>query len=210
MHNPDETREQSGSEAGPPTGTASSPASGASTGSSTRPTSTERIVEQASRESFPASDPPSYTPSRSGRVDRQLDDVPLMPVDDNRIAARTWGDALCAAFDHGDVEAISGMLTADAMVRIGSANQLVGRDAARDWMTRYLAALGETIHKIIDVRVDGDALFIEAEVNVRTHDGVKLMRPEAISARLRDGLASRMIVYGALSVEPAGAGTNAA
>lgn len=130
-----------------------------------------------------------------------------MPVSDDRVVARSWGEALCTAFDHCDVEAISGMLTADAMVRIGSASQLVGRDAARDWMTRYLHALGETIHKIIDVRVDGDAVFIEAEVNVRTHDGVKLMRPEAISARLRDGLASRVIVYGAPSVEPNRAGT---
>ena len=92
------------------------------------------------------------------------------------------------------------MLAADVMVRIGSANLLVGRDAARDWMAQYLHALGETIHKIVDVRVDGDAVFIESEVNVRTHDGVKLMRPEAISARLRDGLASRLIVYGAPSV----------
>lgn len=133
-----------------------------------------------------------------------------MPVSDERMAARSWGEALCTALDHGDVDAISGMLTVDALVRIGSASQLVGRDAAREWMTRYLHALGETIHKIIDVRVDGDAVFIEAEVNVRTHDGVKLMRPEAISARLRDGLASRVIVYGAPSVEPESAGTSAA
>lgn len=204
MHNPDASHAQSGSEAG----TSSATPASASTTSSTRPTSSERIVEQASRESFPASDPPSYTPSRSGGVDRQHDDVPLMPVNDDRIAARSWGESLCAALDTGDVDAISGMLTADAMVRIGSASQLVGRDSAREWMSQYLHALGDTIHKIIDVRVDGDAVFIEAEVNVRTHDGVKLMRPEAISARLRDGLASRMIVYGAPSVEPNGSATS--
>lgn len=168
-----------------------------------RPPRTERVVEQASRESFPASDPPSYTPSRSGRVDRKHDDVPLMPADDARAEARVWGEALCTAMDSCDADAIAALLAVDAMVRIGSAELLVGRDAAHAWMSRYLRSLGSTVHHVTDIRVDGDALFIEAEVNVRTHDGVKLMRPEAISARLRDGRASRLIVYGAPSVEPA-------
>jgi len=170
------------------------------TAEQTRPPRTERVVEQASRESFPASDPPSYTPARSGRVDRQLDDVPLMPTDDARAEGRVWGEALCKAMDSCDADAIASMLAIDAMVRIGSAEQLVGRDAAHAWLSRYLESLGSTSHHVTDIRVDGDALFVEAEVNVRTHDDVKLMRPEAISARLRDGLASRLIVYGAPSV----------
>lgn len=165
-----------------------------------QPVLTDRVVEQASRESFPASDPPAFTPARSGKPSRQTDDVPLAPVDDLRESARAWADRICAALDSGDADAIAGMLTEDAAIRVGSAGLLVGRNAAREWLDQYLPALGTTDHHIIDVRVDGDAVFIEAEVNVRGHDGHKVMRPEAISVRLRQGSASRLIVYGAPSM----------
>ena len=165
-----------------------------------QPVRTERVVEQASRESFPASDPPAFTPARSGGASHEPDDMPLLPVDEARIAAREWADRICAAMDHCDFDALAGMLTEDAMVRVGSAQLLVGRDAARKWLEHYLPVLGSTSHHITDVRVDGDAVFVEAEVNVRGNDGLKVMRPEAISARLRQGAAARLIVYGAPSM----------
>ncbi|MEO7520874.1 MAG: nuclear transport factor 2 family protein [Gemmatimonas sp.] len=169
-----------------------------------QPVRTERVVEQASRESFPASDPPSFTPSRTGKASRERDDVPLLPVDESRDAAREWAERICSALDHADIDAVVSMLTEDAMVRVGSAGLLVGRDAARSWLQHYLPSLGSTIHHITDVRVDGDAVFVEAEVNVRSHDGIKVMRPEAISVRLRQGAASRLIVYGAPSLNTVG------
>lgn len=165
-----------------------------------QPVRTERVVEQASRESFPASDPPSFTPSRSGGASHEPDDVPLLPLDEARSSAREWAEKICKAMDKGDVETLAEMLTEDAAVRIGSAQLLVGRDAARKWLQQFLPALGTTEHHITDVRVDGDAVFVEAEVNVRGNDGLKVMRPEAISARLRQGAAARLIVYGAPSL----------
>lgn len=175
-------------------------ASSATPPASPQPVRTERVVEQASRESFPASDPPSFTPSRTGKATRDVDDVPLTPLDQSRVDAREWAERMCTAMDKADVDAIVGMLTEDAMVRVGSAGLLVGRDAARNWLQQYLPSLGSTIHRITDVRVDGDAVFAEAEVDVRSHDGLKVMRPEAISVRLRQGFASRLIVYGAPSM----------
>jgi ketosteroid isomerase-like protein len=174
--------------------------SNSTTPSSPQPVRTERVVEQASRESFPASDPPSFTPSRTGKASHEPDDVPLIPLDEARVAAREWAERICTALDQDDVEGVVSMLTEDAMVRVGSAGLLVGRDAAREWFQQYLPSLGSTIHHITDVRVDGDAVFAEAEVNVRSHEGHKVMRPEAISVRLRQGFASRLIIYGAPSL----------
>lgn len=165
-----------------------------------QPVRTERVVEQASRDSFPASDPPAFTPSRTGGASHEPDDIPLLPADDARTGAREWAEKICSAMDEGNVDMLVEMLTEDAAVRVGSAQLLVGRDAARAWFQQFLPALGSTAHHIIDVRVDGDAVFVEAEVNVRGHDGLKVMRPEAISARLRQGAASRLIVYGAPSL----------
>lgn len=82
------------------------------------------------------------------------------------------------------------------MVRVGPGGLIVGREAARSWFEPFLHGLGTTSHHITDVRIDGDAIFVEAEVNVRGNEGAKEMRPQAISVRMRQGAASRLIVYG--------------
>ena len=168
--------------------------------SPSQPVRTERVVEQASRESFPASDPPSFTPTRSGGADNRPDDEPLVDESPEQLNARDWADSMCKAMDARDADGVAALVTADAAVRVGSAKLLVGRENARKWLGSYLDSLGDTVHHLVDVRCDKDAVFIESEVNVRTADGVKLMRPEAISARLRQGLASRLTIYGAPSL----------
>jgi ketosteroid isomerase-like protein len=164
----------------------------------------DRRVEEASEESFPASDPPTFTPTGAGRVNRQaaggFADAPLPPSDTVTPQSRQWADALVTAMDREDLEAIGALLTEDAAVRWGEGPLLVGRAASLRRVEEWFRMSGPLERHVTDVRGDDDAVFIELEVRGTRH-GSAASWPEAVSARLRQGAASRVTVYGALPGE---------
>lgn len=156
----------------------------------------DRLVHEASEESFPASDPPQYSRER-GTPSLSTDDA--LPRDP-RAEARSWADHFVGALDHDDLAALMPAFTEDAALRIGSGELMVGRTAIAKGITHWLEQIGVTRHHVLDVRVDDDAIFVESEVTYQTSDGATGTWPEVISARRRQGAASRLVIYGAPAI----------
>lgn len=104
--------------------------------------------------------------------------------------------------DAEDLSQIPELVTEDAIVRIGNGPMLVGREIVIRWLRQWFQVVGPMMHQVTDLRVDGDALFVETEVTGQTADGQGVAWPEAISARLRGEQASRLTVYGARASMP--------
>lgn len=181
-------------------GTDRTPRIGAESGSDTVPNATthsDRRVERASVESFPASDPPAFTRTRAGGGARAK-----LADSGQHFAAlhasewtEQWVASLIDALDAHDAETVGALLTDDAIMRWGDAPPAVGRQAAVAYLLQWFAGQPPADRHILDVRGDNEAVFIEIDVRGPADREIE-STPEAISARLRAGGASRLTRYG--------------
>lgn len=181
-------------------GTDRTPRTGLESGGDTVPNATTRSdqrVERASMESFPASDPPAFTRTRAAGATRAR-----LADSGQHFAAlhasdwtEHWVASLIDALDAHDAETIGALLTEDVIMRWGDAPLVVGRPAAVAYLRHWYAEQAPVDRHILDVRGDDDAVFIEIDVRGPADQEVDSC-PEAISARLRAGGASRLTRYG--------------
>ncbi len=173
---------------------------GVESGGDTVPSATTRSdqrVERASIESFPASDPPAFTRTHAAGAARAK-----LADSGQHFAAlhasewtEQWVASLIDALDAHDAETVGALLTEDVIMRWGDAPLVVGRQAAVAYLLRWFAEQSPADRHILDVRGDNDAVFIEVDVRGPA-DQESESSPEAISARLRAGGASRLTRYG--------------
>lgn len=169
-------------------------------GGDTVPSATTRSdqrVERASMESFPASDPPAFTRTRAAGAAR----AKLADSGQHFAALRAsdwteqWVASLIDALDAHDAETMGALFTDDVILRWGDAPLVVGRQGAVAYLLHWFAEQSPADRHILDVRGDNEAVFIEIDVRGPADQETDSC-PEAISARLRAGGASRITRYG--------------
>jgi len=90
-----------------------------------------------------------------------------------------WLDALFACIDRGDAEGFASYLAPGARFRFGNAPPVRGRDAVRESVAGFLAALARVEHRLEDRWLLPDAAVVAGSVSYTRHDGSTLQAPFA-------------------------------
>lgn len=108
-----------------------------------------------------------------------------------------WVQQVFRSIDARDATAFAAFLAEDAVFRYGSQPAVTGRAAVCDHVAGFFAGLEGLSHELLGFWWgEPDALcFIRGEVTYRLPGGVSATLPFLNQLQLRDGLATRYLIY---------------
>ena len=109
----------------------------------------------------------------------------MTAVGTTRDATIEWARALYAeSVDRKDAAGFAAAFTADAWLRFGNADPLVGRDAIREAIAGFFTGFAALRHESKGEFLDGDTLILEAVVTYTRHDRRQVSIPAVTIFRL--------------------------
>lgn len=99
----------------------------------------------------------------------------------NPTLSREVADRLVAAVQSADAhlntDAFLALLSEQVIFRIGSAPEVLGREAVRRAVATLFASMKSITHKTIQLTVDGDKIFLQASVQFDPKQGASATLP---------------------------------
>jgi len=111
----------------------------------------------------------------------------------------TWTRKLFAAIDGKDVEGFLSFLDPDCELRFGNAPAVGGRSAVGATVAGFFDSLSGLRHDLEEEWRSGDTLVVRGDVSYFRKDGSVLAVPFVNILTLRNGLATRYLIYADLS-----------
>ncbi len=109
------------------------------------------------------------------------------------------------AVDSKDASAFVTHLTPDAVFRYANAPPVIGKDAIREAVAQFFAAVASLRHDIEQTWVLGEMVFVKGEVNYVRHDASKAGPfPFLNLFKMRDGQIAEYLIY--VDISPLWAG----
>jgi ketosteroid isomerase-like protein len=103
--------------------------------------------------------------------------------------------AIFAAFDAKDIDALAALMTDDVRLQIGNADVVHGKAQFVDALQAFFASVTSFRHTVTNVWSDLDAVIAELTVHYTRLDGRELTLPCCNVFRVRDGAIADYRVY---------------
>jgi ketosteroid isomerase-like protein len=119
----------------------------------------------------------------------------------SEVATRSAGSplhhaqAIFAAFDAKDIDALAALVTQDVRLQIGNAEVVLGKAEFVQALQAFFGSVTSFRHTVTNVWSDHDAVIAELQVQYTRLDGRKLTLPCCNVFRVRDGAVSDYRVY---------------
>ena len=103
--------------------------------------------------------------------------------------------AIFAAFDAKDIDALAGLMTDDVRLQIGNADVVNGKARFVEALQAFFGSLPSFSHPVPHVWSDLDAVITELNVHYTRLDGTEVTLPCCNVFRIRDGAVADYRVY---------------